>query len=602
MSLVGNLEDLGLGEILQIVSLSRKSGILVLHSRGRQGEIVFRQGQVIRASSSTYRQTLGEVLLQKNIISLQTLQDALATQERDGFRQRLGAILTRDFNVSAGAIEEVVREQIENIAYSLFAWSEGTFDFELQDNLEASDDIRMDPMQFMLEQGLNPQFLAMEGSRMIDERRHRGESLDDDVPLPETTAMQPEESVDLAFDLLQEPSSSVAAPSTEPLQVEPSWGGIETDTGFKAEPACIPDVWGGVAGVGEQERLVILVDDDTGTREVMTDALQGAGYTVVASEKSEDALIQIDTRYRAGHRPGILVDLIMPRMDGSGILGGLELLEMLKNNFADLPVLVLADYHNNDAERRVRELGYSFSMKPRKSELGDDEVVSVFGRLLLESLRRVEAGEAGGEWSDKINLGDEIRLEMGEVEGGDSRPAVQPSTGLSLLRGMLEELNDPALGGGIILLVLRFASEFMNRAVIFLVKRDEICGLGQFGIVNESGSPADARVRSMCIPRDVPSLFTRVIEDQLPGRVALADTEWNRYIAEHLGGGCPSEVFLGPIVSEGKVVAILYGDNLPDSAAIGDTDSLEIFLSQAGIAMEKALLQRRLKEKSQEEL
>jgi len=50
------------------------------------------------------------------------------------------------------------------------------------------------------------------------------------------------------------------------------------------------------------------------------------------------------------------------------------------------------------------------------------------------------------------------------------------------------------------------------------------------------------------------------------------------------------------------VVAVLYGDNLPDTKPIGDTDSLEIFLSQAGLAMEKALLQRRLKEKSREEL
>ena len=37
MSLVGNLEDLGLGEILQIVSLSRKSGVLQLNSRDRDG-------------------------------------------------------------------------------------------------------------------------------------------------------------------------------------------------------------------------------------------------------------------------------------------------------------------------------------------------------------------------------------------------------------------------------------------------------------------------------------------------------------------------------------------------------------------------------------
>ena len=68
MSLVGNLEDLGLGEILQIVSLSRKSGVLTLCSRGREGNIVFRQGQVIRATSPAYREGLGEVLVRKGLI------------------------------------------------------------------------------------------------------------------------------------------------------------------------------------------------------------------------------------------------------------------------------------------------------------------------------------------------------------------------------------------------------------------------------------------------------------------------------------------------------------------------------------------------------
>ena len=176
MSLVGNLEDLGLGEILQIVSLSRKSGILALHSRGREGKIVFRQGQVVRATSSSYQQNLGEVLIQKGVLDVGTLKKALLLQEEAGFSERLGTILITHFNIAAGTIEEVVREQIENVVYSLFAWAEGSFDFELQDSVEVSDAIRMDPLQFMLDQGLNPQFLAMEGSRIIDEMRHRGES------------------------------------------------------------------------------------------------------------------------------------------------------------------------------------------------------------------------------------------------------------------------------------------------------------------------------------------------------------------------------------------------------------------------------------------
>ena len=46
----------------------------------------------------------------------------------------------------------------------------------------------------------------------------------------------------------------------------------------------------------------------------------------------------------------------------------------------------------------------------------------------------------------------------------------------------------------------------------------------------------------------------------------------------------------------GRIPAVLYGDNIPEDKEIGDTESLEIFLAQAGLAMEKALLERRLRE------
>jgi len=577
MSLVGNLEDLGLGEILQIVSLSRKSGVLTLHSREREGTIIFRHGQVIRANSSTFHQNLGEVLIQKGVIDLPTLKKSLAIQEEEGFKERIGAILIKHFNVTSDAIEDVVREQIEHTVYSLFAWAEGSFDFELQDNVEVVDNTRMDPVQFMLAQGLNPQFLAMEGSRIIDERRHRGETIDDAPEVVTPPPPQPEENVEMAFDLMQS-----TAPPAEPV-VEPV-----------PEPAPEKTV-APFAG-----RQLVLVDDDAVTREIMVTSLQAGGYEVFDFDRSEDTLIKIDTLFREGVRPTLLVDLIMPRMDGSGILGGLELLDLVRTNFPELPVLAVADYHNCDAERKVRDMGFTFAMKPRKTELDDPGTVNVFTDLLLQELGRVEAGEAQAEWSDKVNIVDELRLEMGE-EYVPSTRQVEQSTGISLLRGMLEELNNPSLGGGIILLVLRFASEFMNRAVIFIVKRDEIVGLGQFGIQDREGL-ADSKIRNMRIPRDAESILAKVIESSQPLKAKPDTGRWNHYLVDRLGCGTPAEIFLGPIVSEGKVVAILYGDNLPENKPIGDTDSLEIFLSQAGLAMEKALLQRRLQDKSPEGL
>ena len=44
------------------------------------------------------------------------------------------------------------------------------------------------------------------------------------------------------------------------------------------------------------------------------------------------------------------------------------------------------------------------------------------------------------------------------------------------------------------------------------------------------------------------------------------------------------------------MAALLYADNVTTGAAISETEGLEIFISQAGLALEKALLQRRIQE------
>jgi len=63
------------------------------------------------------------------------------------------------------------------------------------------------------------------------------------------------------------------------------------------------------------------------------------------------------------------------------------------------------------------------------------------------------------------------------------------------------------------LLILRYASEVVNRAVLFMVKKNEVRGLGQFGI-ELKGRSADQVVRNITIPLDKPSLFLNAIESR----------------------------------------------------------------------------------------
>jgi CheY-like chemotaxis protein len=555
MSLVGNLDDLGLGDILQIVSLSRKSGVLSLYGRGREGRITFQNGQVIQATSSVFRENLGDLLLRKGLVDIETLRQALSLQRQSVRPQLIGDILAAHFGVSLPAMEAIVKEQVEKTIYSFFGWTEGTFSFDVgeQDALAVT---HLSPLQFMLDQGLNPQWLAMEGSRLLDEARQRGESFEE--------------------------------PSDEPA--------------FDTEKLCDEIPVEAVAIMGEAlpeqiapSRSVLLVDDDDLTRQLLADVLRTRGYTVRDFPCGKDFLMAVETAVVEGRQPALLIDLIMPRLDGSGILGGYELLENVRKRFPALTTVVISDFPNEETERRACQLGVPAVVpKPKKND-----VLEVHGRQTLaalgETLTVLLDGRVDRPVTPLYDIGAELLRELGETDFA-ARGKGQESPGLRLLRGMLQELNNPALGGEIILLVLRYASELMNRAVIFLVKEKEIVGLGQFGL-EFSGDVADARIRRMKIPRNEESVFAVALSEMSPMKLRPGSGHWDNYLKKQLGGDLPEQIFLGPIISEGTVVAILYGDNFPEKKPIGDTEALEIFLSQAGLAMEKALLERRLRGK-----
>lgn len=559
MSLVGNLEDLGLGEILQIVSLSRKSGVLQLNSRGRDGRVIFNDGQVIRAMSSVFPENIGDLVLRADMADMDTLKKALKIQQESDDDRRIGDVLVSDFGLDREAIETVVREQVEKIVYSFFAWDEGSFSFELGEPEELAA-TNFNPLQFMLDQGLNPQWLAMEGSRILDEKRHRGEDLDE----------HGESLVDVDALLAEVTGESGQLTDTED-EVESS----------EALSAAAPS------------RRYIIVDDDPATAEQIASLMQQrqAHFHVYTNYISfVDAVEKADPQVTT-----LVIDLIMPRRDGSGVLGGLELLQEVREKFPDFPVLVMSDHPNQEAEKSVRDFGVPALLpKPKKHEVEDARGRNSLN-VLIDTILAVGEQKAEDLPDDNglYNIGAELLKEMGELASGAPAPVPQQSPGLHLLRGMLQELNNPSLGGGIILLILRFASELMNRAVILLVKEREIVGLGQFGIELQNES-ADVRVRNTKLPKDEDHVFSEALQTFAPYHTNPKATEWNEYFFKQMGGKKPTEVFVGPLISEGRVVAVLYGDNLDDDKPIGDTESLEIFLSQAGLAMEKALLERRM--------
>ncbi len=597
MGLVGSLEDLGLGDILQIVSLARKSGILSLKWQDVRGKIIFRDGLVIAALSSEIKHDLGMLLVERGKLTREQLEESLSILSQEGFAGSLKDVLVSGNRLSLSDMDEVIKEKVEEVAFSFFSWPEGNFSFDLAEVEPEIGKLKRPWRDFILDKGLSPQYLAMEGTRRHDERRHKEE----EAPVgPVSPPIQDEAATPVTMDAVpSEDDFSSVSDFIEAVKDQPRTETTEEEyPPQKDEPLSSPEI----APTGP---CIMIVDDDPFLLESLDHHLRPKGYQVHTFSSLLDAQNQWQKTKDTKSPVAILADLIMPSSDGSNILGGLEFLEKVRADDPSRPFLLMTDYENQLAEKQAKLLGANyFFYKPKSSQLDEDysspELLN-FVAVLENAIAALPepAREGPGPQAQKeglFNLAEELSRELGEEEFGLTMLQKEvPSRGLSMLKAMINELNDPSSSGQITLLVLRFAAEMMNRAVIFLVARNQLAGLGQFGI-DLNGKDPELHVRRIRIPLTEPSVFQEALQKRMPLKKQLRHNKWNDYLVQNLGGIEPAEVFVAPIISSGRIAAILYGDNVPEQKQIGDTESLEIFLAQAGLAMEKALLERRLSE------
>jgi hypothetical protein len=184
----------------------------------------------------------------------------------------------------------------------------------------------------------------------------------------------------------------------------------------------------------------------------------------------------------------------------------------------------------------------------------------------------------------------------GMEDGGPARFEAPDELG-DLCSLMTEiQLRTPSYTGEIALMILRYASSLVNRGLLFHVGSDGITGIGQFGLgAKGDASPGvDAKIRSFFVPNGEPSVFLDVAEIMQTYRGPLKRCRWNSELIKLLGGPVPNEVVAIPIVVDGMIAAVFYGDNVPEGEPIGSIKGLELLMIEAGLAMERRLLQAKL--------
>ncbi len=125
--LSGTLKTMSLPDLLQWAGGGRKTGTLVLKDDSLEKRIYFQDGSIVGSSSNDTREFLGQFVLSEGLITEPQLKDCFDLQART--KVMLGRILVRKGLLSEAKVVEILRLKAEETIYSLFLWSEASFQF-----------------------------------------------------------------------------------------------------------------------------------------------------------------------------------------------------------------------------------------------------------------------------------------------------------------------------------------------------------------------------------------------------------------------------------------------------------------------------------------
>ena len=134
-----------------------------------------------------------------------------------------------------------------------------------------------------------------------------------------------------------------------------------------------------------QSRLVLVVDDDPHTRNLLRDLCEASGYRVVQAEDGVECLEKLPKE----NPDMVLLDVMMPRKDGFAVLKSMR----DDARYKDIPVIVLTAMGDMDGKIRGMELG------------ADDYVTKPF--KLIELQTRINAALTVKEYRRRLTAAEE---------------------------------------------------------------------------------------------------------------------------------------------------------------------------------------------------
>ncbi len=559
MGFAGRFE-LTVPDILQILSLSRKTGKLTLSRLENSAELLFKNGMVIFATCDSTRHTLSNILISQKRLTESALMTALELQHLSSDNKRLGAILIEKGIITHRVLQEALRYQIEQVISELLTWENGFFRFDMIE-IATDDGVTIDVGEFLGKAGMRPELLFLDGTHRLDDRREA------ERPRPEPVEGPPRpERVEGPRQLAPEPRprpelvEGPARPRPEVLAdlIEGQWQG-ERPPWIKSEasPSSAPDPTPTIRI--EEPRQVEITPRPEPVERARPEPLDSArGKPVEGPSRPE--LVEGPARPERFHRA-----------------------QSSAEPFGRMPRPEPVEEHV-EGPRLAPEV----PLRPAPAVTVRTPAPSV-----------PTASTPPSQTSPAVPAAEAPQRVTQPAKEQQIFPSAAPS-GTSP-EGPLLDFEPSRITDEIMLsspiapwvLVMHLAADVVSRGVLLFVRSDGITGHDQFGVGGrESG---DERIINIKIPWNEPSILAATIHARTSYRGKIGPGKWNDTFMGQLGGQRPNEALIIPIIVAGKVVAIFYGDDAGTGTPLGDVQRLQTLIGQTFSAVEASILEKRSK-------
>ena len=597
MAFTGELEQLHIVDIIQLLNTTRKSGTFSVRGKKGESRIIFSNGYIVGASHLSNKVRIGTVLVKMKAITVKDLTQALEVQEKAGKRRK--PLINTLIELGRLGREDAARglkKLIEITLIELIGWKTGTFTLD-SEAVSVSPECSYPLSAMEQEISLDAQMLLMDALRIYDERerdRQSGKTVPPDEelfadvapsePPAEKKRVRPVITADdLGLGDLEhlERKMPQVVPEDEVFDpVEIHRQKIkETLSGFPAgdQEAFVLFLEkssasrSGSEGTMRKERrtwgIVLFSEDEFITHSVMT-ICKADGVLVFATDGEEELLRIMEQCSKIGVQPILVFDdpgTSKKILSREKIVG---LRRLIQERYPKVPVIQAALFPDYDfLLQSYREGARAVFPKPLREEgkatfIGDAiTFLEVFRSYVTRFFMEQKVPAAGD---------DRLRRFKESVLALRDRYAADPS-----------------------LVLLQYVADVCERAITFVVRPSELAGERAIGVFAEKNE-GPTSVTRLKVPLATPSVFSDALEK---GKVFYGEREddiLKKHLFDAIGAPLSPAIILVPVKSRGKTAMLTYGDFGTKEASPVPADLLEILASQAGMALENAFYHKQI--------